>query len=543
MFFENKPIVEVAKNLGITKQACNNRLNKIYLLKEINYSDSDYYEVFGKLNLDALKSSVYRTYESSEQAISIVLGEILTDTGWTYALIDPITKTRTVQLEDVTAADIILDCCKAYNVEVEFDTLSRTVKVYQARGTNRGAYVFSDLNLKKSDYQSDTYNFVTRLYPYGKDGLTIAAVNAGAEYISNFQHSNKIIEMVWTSDKYSDAQALYDDAVVMLNTLSQPRVAFSVEVLNLASVRPEYSILDFRLGDSVRIIDKNNQVLDTQRIVKLVEFPLTPEKNKAEFSNSQIKYAGNNAKQVSTIEKEIIRVRTDLATAIDSVTSLITNSENGYVVMRYNESLQPYELLIMDTPDVATATRIWRWNMGGLGYSSTGYNGSFATAITQDGQIVANFVTTGVLNAALIKTGLLQSADGSSWINMENGSFSFGGGRLAFQGGSLTINYAGTALETALAAKAARTDVDQIRNYIRFDNGDIILGEAGNAVTLRIENDRVGFYESDPVNPVASFTDDKLTVTDAVITKSLRIGNFAFVPRTNGNISFLKVVT
>jgi len=70
--------------------------------------------------------------------------------------------------------------------------------------------------------------------------------------------------------------------------------------------------------------------------------------------------------------------------------------------MHTNAENRIYEILIMDTNDVTTATKVWRWNSGGLGYSSTGYEGTYATAITQDGAIVADFITTGTLNAELI---------------------------------------------------------------------------------------------------------------------------------------------
>ena len=77
----------------------------------------------------------------------------------------------------------------------------------------------------------------------------------------------------------------------------------------------------------------------------------------------------------------------------------------------------------MDTKDINTATKVWRFNSGGLGYSSTGYNGEYGLAMTIDGQIVADFITTGVLNANLIKTGVLSSIDGSITINLANGEF------------------------------------------------------------------------------------------------------------------------
>lgn len=61
----------------------------------------------------------------------------------------------------------------------------------------------------------------------------------------------------------------------------------------------------------------------------------------------------------------------------------------------------------MNTPDVNTATKIWRWNMNGFGYSSNGINGPYGTAITMDGAIVADFITAGILSANLIKAGTM----------------------------------------------------------------------------------------------------------------------------------------
>ena len=93
----------------------------------------------------------------------------------------------------------------------------------------------------------------------------------------------------------------------------------------------------------------------------------------------------------------------------------------------------PDEILIMDTDDIATAKKVWRWNKGGLGYSSTGYNGPFALAMTQDGQIVADFVKTGTMSANRINggtlilggrnnsngTALIKDADGNILIRLD----------------------------------------------------------------------------------------------------------------------------
>ena len=57
----------------------------------------------------------------------------------------------------------------------------------------------------------------------------------------------------------------------------------------------------------------------------------------------------------------------------------------------------------MDNDNPSQAQKVWRWNINGLGYSSTGIGGPYGIAMTADGQIVADFITTGKLNANLIE--------------------------------------------------------------------------------------------------------------------------------------------
>lgn len=85
----------------------------------------------------------------------------------------------------------------------------------------------------------------------------------------------------------------------------------------------------------------------------------------------------------------------------------------------------------------------------------------------------------------------------------------------------------------------ARREFSEIKKYIRFEDGNIILGESGNELTLKIQNDRISFYEG--FGEVAYISDKKLYITDAEVLTSIRIGNFAFIPRANGNLSFKKV--
>ncbi len=126
--------------------------------------------------------------------------------------------------------------------------------------------------------------------------------------------------------------------------------------------------------------------------------------------------------------------------AIDNATDEITGAKGGYVVTHLDAEGKPYELLILEKPDInATPQNVWRWNRGGLGHSSRGYNGPYDDfAITQDGRINGKYliagsvdagvITTGILRADLIKSKTLMDSAGKNYWNMENGAFKTNGG-------------------------------------------------------------------------------------------------------------------
>lgn len=98
-----------------------------------------------------------------------------------------------------------------------------------------------------------------------------------------------------------------------------------------------------------------------------------------------------------------------------------------------------------------------------------------------------------------------------------------------------------TQFSADIEAVAAGTDAEfeEIRKYIRFVDGKILLGEVGNELELQIANDRISFLQDGA--EVAYFSDRKMHITDTQIDHSLQLGNFAFMPRANGNLSFKKI--
>jgi len=118
------------------------------------------------------------------------------------------------------------------------------------------------------------------------------------------------------------------------------------------------------------------------------------------------KYTDDTKAEAVEIElnNTINSVKSSLQTQIESATKQITGNLGGYVVLHDSDGDNaPDEILIMDTPTIKeNEGHVWRWNKEGLGYSSTGYNGPFGTAITADGKINADYITTGTLDASQI---------------------------------------------------------------------------------------------------------------------------------------------
>lgn len=104
---------------------------------------------------------------------------------------------------------------------------------------------------------------------------------------------------------------------------------------------------------------------------------------------------------------------------------------------------------------------------------------------------------------------------------------------------SFTIQFDQFSQDIASVAAGTDAEFEEIRKYIRFVDGMILLGEVGNELELQISHDRISFLQDGA--EVAYFSNRKLYVTDTQILHSLQLGNFAFMPRANGNLSFKKI--
>lgn len=289
-----------------------------FVLKQIDESD-DFNTYTATLNVEELESKVFTAgFETVEKTIRECLENAFAGTGWSIRNCE-ITKRRTIRETDQqTGWSILQKALSTYRCECIIDTLQKAIDIYDRIGEDKGAYFIEGLNLKKVTRKSDTYDFYTRIYPIGKDGMTPETV-LGKDYIDNHQYSNKVKACVWKDERYTVVQSLIEDAEAKLEEISKPYKQYTAEVQDLAKQSNIYkNILDYGIGDTVTLISKQKGIKDKQRIVKIVEYPESPEKNTVELSNVN--------KTFAEIQQEEVDAETDRATAEeDNLSKDITN--------------------------------------------------------------------------------------------------------------------------------------------------------------------------------------------------------------------------
>lgn len=319
----------------------------------------------------------------------------------------------------------------------EFEWDNFTVKFHSHRGQKTGVIIEYGKNLTAMEQDEDNSGVYTALLPYavytpeGADTETVVTLPEVTLPIVTSEIIRAKTLIMDFSDKFDgvvteDALRTKANSYIKANPLGAtiPTVKVSFEPL---WKQPEYSALLERVNlcDTVTIRHSLLGVSVSATVIETV-YDTLAERYKSislgQSKSSMITTISEVQSTVDKVESTVGRFPKLLQTAIGKATGLITGQSGGYVVIHTSEENgQPYELLILDAPSIDEAVNVWRWNVGGLGFSHNGYNGPYETAITADGQIVADFITSGSLVANIIKAGVIQSQDGSSWWDLESG--------------------------------------------------------------------------------------------------------------------------
>ncbi len=311
--------------------------------------------------------------------------------------------------------------------EFEFDNF--VVKLHKNRGANNGVVINYGKNLTDAKQERNISDCYTHFCPYAikKTETRNAAGEVTETSEETITLADGVIELVnpenightkaYTldiSDKFADGEEMNEanlrahaEEYIASHKLGVPKVNITLSFMQIWD-SPEYSkIAVFErvaLCDTVTVRFSDLGIDAEAKVIKTEYDTLKERFSKIEVGDAKSTLADT----VTSIEESITDAKKSLTesenaasvalqNAIIEATNKITGNSGGYVVL--SPANNPQEILIMNTPDKETATRVWRWNSSGLGYSKSGYNGEYGLAMTMDGAIVADFITAGTLNA------------------------------------------------------------------------------------------------------------------------------------------------
>lgn len=240
--------------------------------------------------------------------------------------------------------------------------------------------------------------------------LTIKDVNGGVDYVYS-QEAVKSYGWIFKTVKWDDvhvADNLLRKGKEYLSDIQFAQITLTVSAVDLHMLHVDMERI--KVLDEIRVTSSPNGLDRFFPVSEMTIYLDKPSNNKLTLGTSYSKtsLSTKTESNMTSIKDKIDSLPNKseiLEEARENASQLIHSATNGHVVTTADEQL------IMDTADKKTARKLWRWNLNGLGYSKTGYNGTYDTAITMDGQIVGERLVGGSVTADKLSVSYKSSVE------------------------------------------------------------------------------------------------------------------------------------
>lgn len=240
--------------------------------------------------------------------------------------------------------------------------------------------------------------------------LTIKDVNGGVDYVYS-QEAVKSYGWIFKTVKWDDvhvADNLLKKGKEYLSDIQFAQIILTVSAIDLHMLHVDMERI--KVLDRIRVTSTPNGLDRFFPVSEMTIYLDKPSNNKLTLGTSYSKNSlstktESNITSIKDKIEELPKKSEILEEAKENASQLIHSATNGHVVTTADEQL------IMDTADKKTARKLWRWNLNGLGYSKTGYNGTYETAITMDGQIVGERLVGGSVDASKLSVSYKSSVE------------------------------------------------------------------------------------------------------------------------------------
>lgn len=271
-----------------------------------------------------------------------------------------------------------------------FDADNWNISFLQSVGHDNGESIIYGKNMQSMEIYEDWSSVVTRLYPVGSNELMLPEkyIESDVQYEKPYTKTVDFQTELEQEEQTEEAliEELRTNAENYIEENKYPKVSYTTK----SDINDNMEI-----GDTIQVLHPlvtiKTEVLEYQydiisKKIKSLTFGNFTRDVKAKFDN--IKNTINQIGQTVSNQGMVIQQQTDLINSLN---------KNGYVYIDDNE------ILILDKIPKEEAENVWRFGLGGIGFSSNGYEGPFEVAITMDGQINADFITTGTMNVSRIE--------------------------------------------------------------------------------------------------------------------------------------------
>lgn len=289
-----------------------------------------------------------------------------------------------------------------YGGEWHYDNYTCTLKAN--RGADRGVTIRYGVNLIDFEQEKNCEETYTGVLPFWADEEGNQVRANIINLVGSFDYRRiLVLDLSMDFEEQPTAAQLTAKAnsYITANNIGVPKVSITLDWVQISELSDRVE-----LCDTVKVVFEKIGVETSAKIVRVVWDTLKERYSRLEIGEPKTNITDTIAGLEQETEKATSSVSPVMLGAIARATAAITGNSGGYIVMHdSNGDGEPEELLVMNTPDISTATKVWRWNLSGLGYSNSGYNGTFGLAMTMDGEIVADYITTGTLSAVDINLG------------------------------------------------------------------------------------------------------------------------------------------
>lgn len=403
-----------------------------------------------------------------------------------------------------------------YGGEYQFDGL--TIKLLNHRGADNHVAVRYGKNMTNYEQDMEITNVYTAVYPFwhDPDGNNLMVMSTPLVSVPGTFDYDRILPLDVSEDfeeMPSEGQLLAKaNAYISANNVGVPQVSWTVG-MEMLDQSPEYAnIANLErvvLGDTVHVYFERLGVTASARCVSIEYDALRNRYTRVQLGKVKSNLAQYLVTQAQEVEEKPSKTLAEQIS--DNIANALMGVNDGSVrMLDTNGDGSPDTLYIADNPDPALAVRVWRFNYLGWGVSTTGYNGTYTMGATLANGLLADFVT-----AANLTAGTIRSADGSTfYLDLNNGV-------LNMDATSISLNGA------------------NIGDFLRFSyvNGKPVLqlGSSQSAITLKILNDRIAFYDNNG-NELAYWNNNAFNI---IALRRFGLGSLALIEQPNGSTSFV----